>query len=201
MIYSLTGEIVLLENNFLVINCSGVGYKCFVSENTKLNVSDKIGTETTIYTFMSVRQDAVDLFGFSTIDELECFKLLISVSGVGSKAALSILSNFIPEQISDFVSHGDSASLTYAAGIGKKTAQRIVLELKDKLSKMLSTKGNSKNQNMKSFINYGGNIMEAKKALATLGYSEKDIEPYVSKIDNNKSVEEIIRIVLKEKGV
>lgn len=200
MIYSLNGILVLIENNFMVIQCSGVGYKCFTSAYTQGEIHNNIGKEITVYTYMNVRQDAIDLFGFASQNELECFKLLTSVSGVGPKAALSVLSQFSPEKIALIVSSGDSKSLTQASGIGAKTAQRIVLELKDKLSKEIV----SDNKSCESYSPVSShNISEAVKALTSLGYSADEVMPVISKMDSTLSVESLISNTLKAmaKGV
>ncbi len=200
MIYSLQGKLLIMENNYIVIQCSGVGYKCLTSSYTQGQFHDKIGQEVVAYTYMSVRQDAVDLFGFSSLNELNCFKLLTTVSGVGPKAALSILSQFSAEKVSMLVSAGDSKSLTNVSGIGSKTAQRIVLELKDKLT------GNvlrSESTTTTILPSCQKNISEAVKALSTLGYSGTEVLPVLSKLDSNLSVEQLIQQTLKAmaKGV
>lgn len=202
MIYSLNGTLLLIENSFIVIECSGVGYKCMSSMYTQSKLNEKIGQTVMVYTLMNVRQDAVDLFGFAEKAELECFKLLTAVSGVGPKAALSILSSFPPAQISRFVSFGDAKSLTEASGIGIKTAQRIVLELKDKILKISPQIENLPNQSFKFSVS-SANIQEAKRALAVLGYSEQDILPCLSDEDKDLPVEKLIEKVLKcmSKGV
>lgn len=198
MIYSLQGVLLLIENNFLVIQCAGVGYKCLTSSCTQGECRGKTGKEVTVYTHMNVRQDAVDLFGFSSLNELNCFKLLTTVSGVGPKAALAILSEFTAEKVAAIVSSGDSKSLTSASGIGAKTAQRIVLELKDKLSN--GAAGNLSPTNSLPLPNCAKNISEAAKALEVLGYSAADVMPILAKCDENLPVEELIKLTLKYSG-
>lgn len=194
MLYSLKGPLITLENNFLVVECSGVGYKCLTSLYTQSQFKDKISSEITVYTFLSVRQDALDLFGFASKSELECFKMLTSVSGVGPKAALSILSQFPAEKVASLVTSGDSKSLTSVSGIGAKTAQRIVLELKDKLS---SIGLESSSQKIPSIPLGNSNISEAVKALSTLGYSAQEVMPHISSFDENLPVEKLIQLTLK----
>lgn len=194
MIYSLKGILLTAESNFLVVECAGVGYKCQTSLYTQSALSGKIGNEVMVYTYMNVRQDAVDLFGFSNKTELEYFKLLTSVSGVGPKAALAILSQFPADKLAVLITSSDSKSLTAASGIGKKTAERIVLELKDKISKSEFTPSNS------SFVSVpiqGSNISEATKALATLGFSASDVVPILSTLSPEAPVEEMINTALK----
>ena len=195
MIYSLRGIFLKAEGNFLVIECAGVGYRCLTSFYTQSKLKDKIGDEIIVYTYLNIRQDAVDLFGFIDEQELECFKSLTSVSGVGPKAALAILSQYSSEQVVSLVISGDSKSLTATPGIGVKTAQRIVLELKDKLSKIINSERHS--NNTAGFIAPSSNHSEAIKALSVLGYSAQDVAPVVSSLDPNISVEELITLALK----
>ena len=133
MIYSVNGVVDAIEPNLAVIDCGGVGYACRTTSNTLAML--KTGEKAKLYTFLSVREDAAELFGFYDFSELNCFKMLISVSGVGPKAALSILSGMTPQAFALCVAAGDSKLLTSAPGIGKKIAERIVLELKDKVAK------------------------------------------------------------------
>ena len=147
-----------------------------------------------LYTHLNVREDAMDLFGFSTKNELNCFKMLTSVSGVGSKVGLAILSELTSEQVAVAIVSGDSKTLTRAAGVGNKLAQRIILELKDKLK---NNNISSDNTNMISNISASGNASEAVKALNDLGYATSDIAPIIAKLDSNLSVEDMIRASLK----
>lgn len=198
MIYSLKGTLIANESNYIVIDCMGVGYKCLTSYNTQNQFFNKLNKEVFVYTYLNVRQDAVDLFGFESQNELECFKLLTSVSGVGPKAALSILSQFTSQKMSMIISAGDSKSLTSVSGIGAKTAQRIVLELKDKLNNKfykspLAPKGTAIPTDNKK-------ITEAMEALAVLGYSGADVLPILSEMNTDIKVEEMIQKTLKILG-
>lgn len=198
MIYSLKGTLIANESNYIVIDCMGVGYKCLTSYNTQNQFFNKLNKEVFVYTYLNVRQDAVDLFGFESQNELECFKLLTSVSGVGPKAALSILSQFTSQKMSMIISAGDSKSLTSVSGIGAKTAQRIVLELKDKLNNKfykssLEPKGTAIPTDNKK-------ITEAMEALAVLGYSGADVLPILSEMNTGIKVEEMIQKTLKILG-
>ena len=195
MLYSLRGNLSYIEENFIVIECGGVGYKCFTTVNTQRELSNKINNTIMIYTYMSVREDAVDLFGFSSISEMKCFKLLTSVSGVGSKAGLSILSEYSTQQVAMFISSNNSKALTKASGIGNKIAQRIVLELRDKFKMTENTK-NDLNIDI-GVISSSKNSEEAVKALGVLGYEQSDIMPIISKFDSSLSTEELIRLTLK----
>ena len=193
MFYSLNGDLIHMEPGFAVVECSGVGYKCFTTLNTQKSLPN-IGTKIMLYTHLNVREDAMDLFGFSTKNELSCFKMLTSVSGVGAKVGLAILSELTYEQVAMAIASGDSKTLTRAAGVGNKLAQRIILELKDKLK----NSGTSLDSvSMGSNISAAGNASEAVKALNVLGYSTSDAAPIVAKLDSSLSVEEMIRAALK----
>lgn len=196
MIYSLRGNLIVMEQGFSVVECAGVGYKCYTSLNTQRNL--KLGTEVTLFTYMSVREDACELFGFSTKTELQCFKLLIGVSGVGPKVGIALLSDLTPEQITLAISAGDVKSLTRAQGVGPKLASRIILELKDKL-KGFATSDNGV-ELKGSVIADTGNISKAVGALAVLGFSAADVTPVLSKLDPNLSVEQLIGETLKKMG-
>ncbi len=191
MIYSVSGNIVHTEGDLVVIECGGVGYAC----RTTLSTLQKIAGEKTaaLLTYMSVREDAVELFGFADSEELRAFKLLISVSGVGPKAALSILSAMNPQQFALAVATTDSKSFTQVKGIGKKTAERICLELKDKVAgETISVRG----QAQFSVPVQGGNIGEAITALEVLGYSSAEAAAVISKLDPELPVEELIKKAL-----
>lgn len=196
MIYSLRGNLIVMEQGFSVVECTGVGYKCYTSLNTQRNL--KLGTEVTLFTYMSVREDACELFGFATKTELQCFKLLIGVSGVGPKVGIALLSDLTPEQITLAISAGDVKSLTRAQGVGPKLASRIILELKDKL-KGFATSDNGV-ELKGSVIADTGNISKAVGALAVLGFSAADVTPVLSKLDPNLSVEQLIGETLKKMG-
>ena len=194
MLYSLRGKLIYKEPSFAVVECAGVGYKCFTTMNTQRDLAD-IGEEVTLYTYMSVREDAVDLFGFIDQNELSCFKMLISVSGVGAKVGLGILSSLSSEQVAMAIASSDSKTLTIAPGVGNKLAQRIILELKDKL------KNKEVQSNLGSKIYAGANIAnnagEAINALGVLGYASADAAAVVAKFDSSLPVEELIRLSLR----
>ena len=200
MIYSLKGTLLCIEYNYIVVECSGVGYKCLTSACTQEAFKSNLNSTILAYTYMNVRQDAIDLFGFSEKDELSCFKLLTSVSGVGPKASLAILSQFSPEKVASIVTADDSKSLTAVNGIGAKTAKRIVLELKDKLFSKNCSAGNSK---LKNVLPSNSNAQNAANALISLGYSYQDVMPFISTLDSGLSTEDMIKMTLKSmaKGV
>ena len=195
MFYYLNGVVAEMEANLAVIDCGGVGYACATTNYTLSQL--KKGERAKLYTYMNVREDAVELFGFASQSELHSFKLLLGVSGVGPKAALSILSANTPANLAMAVVMGDEKALTAAPGIGKKIAQRIILELKDKLAKEQS-----------SFSGDSGAILpvvvpddktrEAGAALAVLGYSAAEVAAALKGIDMDAlPLEEIIRQALK----
>lgn len=198
MLYSVRGKLIHMEANLAVVECAGVGYALKTTANT-MSRQPEIGGETTLYTHLYVREDAVELFGFATLSELNCFQMLISVSGVGPKAALSILSNVTPEQFALCVATGDSKVFTASKGIGLKTAQRIVLELKDKITKEQLEGGvAASNPVLAGGISSGkGNLSEAVSALVVLGYSQQQAARAVTAFDAALPVEELIKLALK----
>ena len=195
MIATLKGKLIIKELNYVVIECGGVGFKCFVTQNTHTTVGN-IGDEVFIHTYLSVREDALDLYGFATAQELEVFKLITSVSGVGSKIGLAILSEFDADKILLFIASADAKSLTAASGVGIKLAQRIVLELKDKV-------GSISSQDISFDINAVGNAMantsskEAIEALTSLGYSQSEASMAVGRLDQTLNTNELIKQALK----
>ncbi len=198
MLYSVRGKLIAIESNSAVVECGGVGYMCQTTMNTLKAV--KLNTEVTLYTYLNVREDAVDLFGFATKAELETFKNLISVSGVGPKAGLAVLSELSPEQVAMAIASDDLKTITRAQGIGKKIAQRIVLELKDKLAKA-AKEDNSFAQAAQNSVNVSmGNVPKAIEALGVLGYSPSDVSPVLATLDSTLPVEQLISLTLKQMG-
>lgn len=197
MFYSLTGKVIYKDEQTVAISCGGVGFKCFTTRNTISELSLKDG-EVTVFTHLNVREDALDLFGFSTVQELDAFKLLISVSGVGPKAALAILSELSPDAFAVAVASGDTKAITAANGVGPKLAQRVIMELKDKIGGMsFVSEESSAVSNAVSSVNNMSNTSEAIAALATLGYSQTEASVAVSKLSPTLSVEELIKGALK----
>ena len=194
MIYNVKGTLSYTDPTFAVVDCGGVGFKCYVSMTT-LRELPSIGSEVNLYTYMSVREDALDLFGFYDIDELEAFKLLISVSGIGPKAAIAILSVLTPSKLSVAVSSGDVRSIQNAQGVGKKTAERVVLELKDK---MAGIGGSSEAvQNVQS-VATSTDAQEAVEVLVSLGFNQSDAATVVGAMDKSLSVDDMVRKGLRE---
>lgn len=198
MFYSLTGKLVHTEPGMAVLDVGGVAFKCFTSMNTLRNLP-RLNETATLYTHLNVREDALDLFGFLTQGELNCFKLLTGISGVGPKAGLAILSEMTPETVALAAAAGDSKRFTKASGVGPKLAQRIVLELKDKV-KSLSASGLSMEDMEAGGPSASGNAAQAVEALVTLGYSPSDAAAAVGRLDSQLPPEELIRLALKSFG-
>lgn len=195
MIYSLTGKVALCTPDLIVIDCGGVGYAC---KSTLYTLEQIQGMDTaTLYTYMAVREDAIDLFGFATQEELECFKLLTSVSGVGSKFALAILSSMRPDQVALAIASQDTAAFTKIKGVGNKIAQRIVMELKDKIAKEFAYIGEKSGVDLVAVSNSSSNASEAVAALVVLGYSQSEAASAISQLDGSLPVDELIRRALK----
>ena len=195
MLYYVNGPVAEIESGLAVIDCGGVGYACATTNYTLSQL--KKGERAKLYTYLNVREDAVELFGFASQSELRSFKMLIGVSGVGPKAALSILSATTPQQLAMAVVMGDEKTLIAAPGIGKKIAQRIILELKDKLAREQdSFEAGSAPVPMPLSSSKSG---EAAAALAVLGYGSQEIAAALKGIDMAAlPLEEIIRQALKK---
>lgn len=193
MIYSLKGIVTVAEQNLAVIECGGVGYGCRTTANTLAKIST--GKEATLYTYLAVREDAVELFGFADMQELNCFKMLISVSGVGPKAAISILSGMTPQAFALCVASGDSKALTTAPGIGKKIADRIVLELKDKIAKENVSSVSS--DSLIPVATASNSVSEAISALMVLGYSNAEATKAIAGMPADSPTDALIKAGLK----
>ncbi len=194
MIYSLNGELIFYDSQSAVIECGGVGYRFMTTPKT-LSVITAVKGPVFVYTHLSVKEDGVDLYGFSDPSELEMFKMLITVSGVGPKAALSVLGTYAPDRLSLVIAGEDTKALSAAPGIGNKTAQRIVLELKDKVG---GVAGASPEAASVASIggSSGGSTAEAVDALISLGFSRTDAALAVSSVDKALGTEEIIKSAL-----
>ena len=194
MIYSLNGKLTYSDPTTAVVECGGVGYGCRVTYNTLQRLPD-IGQNVLLYTYLNVREDAVDLFGFFVKEELECFKLLITVNGVGPKAAIAILSELSPNSLRVAISQSDTKTITRAQGVGPKMAQRIVLELKDKVGVAISDEDD--NGVSVSSVSSSDSKNEAVSALVALGYSQSEAQKAISNCDLTKDTEQIIKDALK----
>lgn len=181
-------------SHYVVVETMGIGYKIFMSKSA-IGRAGEIGDQVKIYTHYHVREDEISLYGFLNNEELKMFELLISVSGVGAKSAIAMLSNISPSDFAVSIIQNDITKLTKVPGIGKKTAQRIVLELKDKLK---AEQEITKSQEIETKIEADETIDEAISALQILGYNRKEIEKAFEKFDyKSMSIEDIIRNGLK----
>lgn len=197
MFYYVNGTVAHLAPYLAVIDCGGVGYACRTTNNTLARL--KKGETARLYTYLNVREDAMELYGFFAEDERNCFQLLIGVSGVGPKAALSILSSSTPETLAMSIITGDEKALTVAPGIGKKIAQRVILELKDKLAKGQIAPGGESYGGTGVTVIPENKSSEAAAALAVLGYSTAEIGVALKGINLDAlSLEEIIKQALKK---
>lgn len=193
MIYSVRGKLIHDDVKLAVVECGGVGMACQITVNTAKKLPS-VGSEVMLYTVLNVREDAMELFGFADREELSCFKLLTTVSGVGPKVGLAILSELTPERVALSVAAGDHKALTKAAGVGPKLAQRITLELRDKFAvptgavDMTSAGGQP---------SAAGNAAEAVRALTVLGFTAGEAAAAVGKLDGSEPVESLVRQALK----
>ena len=200
MFYYIKGKLVFTDPTTVVIDCGGVGYKLAVSANTLAKLT-KIGEEVCLYTHMSVKEDAVELLGFYTTEELAAFKLLITVSGIGPKGAMGGLSVMTPEKVALAVSTGDTKAIAKAPGVGAKTAARIVLELKDKVAKALPTGDTASDDGGDlDFLTDApkNNIEEAVTALMVLGYTKAEAQAALKGVSAGLSLEEMITAALRK---
>ena len=201
MFYYLSGELALLEPAVCVVDCGGVGYKLTVSLITAESLSSKVGTKVKLFTHLAVREDDVELFGFGTAEERAAFNMLTGVSGVGPKAAMSILSIMTPDTLALAVASDDIKAISKAQNIGSKTAARIVLELKDKVAKdmlPLSTSKSGGGISIDAPHAKGGNLSEAAEALMVLGYDKNSVLGAIKGIDPSMDAGSIIKMALKK---
>lgn len=194
MLYYVSGNVALLEPGLAVIDCGGVGYGCRITAYTAAQL--KLNTSARLFITESIREDAYDLYGFSSREEQRCYELLTSVNGVGPKAAMAILSAGGPQNFTLAVMTGDEKILTAAQGIGKKIAQRIILELKDKIG------GGSMELDFSAGVSAAapqatGSLAMATAALQELGYSPAEINTALKGVDPKASTEEMVRYALR----
>ena len=200
MFYYLNGELAHRDVNMCVIDCGGVGYGLTISMITSESLSSKMGQKVKLYTYLAVREDGVELFGFGTSEERNAFNMLIGVSGVGPKAAINILSVMSPDRLAMAVCTEDIKAISKAQNIGSKTAARIVLELKDKVAKDMmhtSSKGLGDVGNV-AHVASSGNLSEATEALMVLGYDKTSVVKALAGIDPSLDVGAIIKAALKK---
>lgn len=195
MFYYLDGNVSIIDKGLAVIDIGGVGYCCFTTLNTLSRL--EVGKRVRLYTYCNIREDAFDIYGFFDLGEKRCFEMLLSVSGVGPKAAISILSFSTPEALAMAIVSDNEKALTVAPGIGKRIAQRIILELKDKVKKGSGSLPQPKGNVMPISMS-GQKVADSTAALSVLGYSPAEITAALRTIDiESLTVEEIIRQVLK----
>ena len=196
MFYHINGKVTAIEQNLAVIDCWGIGFALNATVNTLSHL--QIGESAKLFTYEHIREDSFELFGFFDKQEKRCFEMLIGVSGVGPKAAISILSSATPEALAMAVISGDEKALTAVPGIGKKIAQRVLLELKDKIAK--ETSGISIGGGAAAAVPAGGSkLSDAVSALAVLGYSSSEISIVMKDFDvENTALEEIIKQALRK---
>lgn len=191
------GQFQGISKDCVVIELNNIGYRIFTSGNTMSNMP-KVGDEVLLYLEQIVREDFIGLYGFTTREELEMFKLLLSINGVGAKAALSLLSISTVNNLKYAIMMGDEKHITRAPGIGKKTAQRIILELKDKLKPdELTSEEGQLIEGINDNSDYSFNINETLSALMALGYTEKEAQKALEKVDKTLSIENMIKESLK----
>ena len=197
MYYYVSGQVAHVEPYLAVIDCGGVGYACRTTAYTISQI--KKGDRAKLFTYLSVREDAMDLYGFFSQEELKLFQQLISVSGVGPQAELAILSSSTPANLAMSIITGDEKTLTRAPGVGKKIAQRVILELKDKLAKGQTVSASGENITMDAVTIIPQNkLSEASAALAVLGYSQAEINVALKGVDvDGQPLEQVIRMALK----
>ena len=205
MFYYIEGKLAHLDYTFAVVDAHGVGYKLTITQNTyeamppHRSVSE--APTVRLYTYMAVREDGIELFGFASERELEAFKLLITVSGVGPKAAIAILSVFTPDNLAISIMNEDKKAIAKANGIGAKTAARIVLELKDKISKSFGDSISESETEGGASISVptgSSKLADAQSALIVLGYTKSEVIAALRGVDiSNKETDDIIRIALK----
>ena len=205
MFYYIEGKLAHLDYGFAVVDANGVGYKLTITQTTyesmPAHLSVTEAPTVRLYTYMAVREDGIELFGFSSEAELEAFKLLITVSGVGPKAATAILSVFNPDKLAITILNEDTKAIAKANGIGAKTAARIVLELKDKISKTYSESISAPTQTSSRVASApagSSKLSDAQSALLVLGYTKSEIVAALRGVDiSNKNTDDIIRLALK----
>lgn len=198
MFYYIKGILAHSDLSCAVIEAGGVGYKMTVSQTTH-DALPALGKEAKLFSYMAVREDGIELFGFATADELAAFKLLISVSGVGPKVAISILSLLTPQKFTAVVCSEDKKTLGKASGVGAKTAARIILELKDKMSSGVVFSDSTMNADVAVANEGSSEFADAMDALSVLGFSRADIMVALRGVDTSKmTAEEIIKTAMKK---
>ncbi len=196
MFYHLNGIVTDIDINLAVIDCSGVGYAVYTTTNTLSHL--KMGEKAKLYISECIKEDSFDLYGFATLSEKRCFEMLLTVSGIGPKAAQAILCAVTPEGLALAIMNGDEKAITAAQGVGKKIAQRVVLELKDKIAKQMNSTSMPETPSILTQNDAGAGRNDAASALMVLGYGTAEINSVLRRIDTNGlSTEQIVKIALK----
>ena len=193
MISTLRGKLILCEDNSLIVECGGVGFGCIVTRNV-LNSLPNLSDEIFLHTYLAVREDAMELYGFKDIEELKAFKMITSVNGVGAKIGIALLSEFTASQLMAYIASEDAKALTAAAGVGIKLAQRIVLELKDKIGNIKNYSDLSAAARVPSKSSVTSEVVEA---LIALGYNKSEATSAVANLDLSLPSGELIKQALK----
>lgn len=196
MIYCIDGKVLEKNLQYAVLFVNGIGYKLNISINTYKNMKE-VNEQQFLYTYMNVREDAIELFGFSDKEEKDWFKLLISISGIGPKVAIGILSDLDTNTILTSILNNDYKTLTKCSGVGAKTAQRVVLELKDKVKKLFALNFDDTSINFSNDDHKPENNKDVYDALMALGYQKQEIMKVISKLDMNLGTSEVIKKALK----
>lgn len=197
MFHYFNGKLAYCALNTAVIDCGGVGYKFTVSATTFSKIAGHIDQTVKLYAYLAVREDAMELFGFATEEELDAYKMLIGVSGIGPKAAIAILSIFTPQRLAEAIAAGDTKAIARAQGIGGKTAARVVLELKDKFG-VFGTDGAEDADTRAPVLVSGGGFAEATEVLSVLGFTRSEIAGALKKADPTLDSEELVKFALKQ---
>lgn len=197
MFHYFNGKLAYCALNTAVIDCGGVGYKFTVSATTFSKIAGHIDETVKLFSYLAVREDAMELFGFATEEELDAYKMLIGVSGIGPKAAIAILSIFTPQKLAEAIAAGDTKAIARAQGIGGKTAARVVLELKDKFTVFGSDDSDDGETHAPVPVS-GGGFAEATEVLSVLGFTRSEIAGALKKADPSLDSEELVKFALKQ---
>ena len=196
MFYHLNGIVTDIDINLAVIDCSGVGYAVNTTTNTLSRL--KIGDKSKVYISECIKEDSFELYGFATVSEKRCFEMLLTVSGIGPKAAQAILCAVTPEGLALAIMNGDDKAITAAQGVGKKIAQRVILELKDKVAKQMGAADAPEMPAVLTQTDSGAGRSDAVAALMVLGYGTAEINSVLRRMDTSgMSTEQIVKIALK----
>ncbi len=198
MFHYFRGILALCTPGVAVIDCGGVGYKLTVSATTHASIGGKVGSEVKLYAYLAVREDAMELYGFYSEEELDAYKLLTAVSGIGPKAAIAILSVFTPKTLAAAIAAGDTRAIARANGVGTKTAARVILELKDKFSLFGESESDSAEGASYAPAASSSGFTEATEVLTVLGFSRAEIANALKKADPSLDSEALVKYALKQ---